>query len=202
MIPLIKSGALKITLLTITLILCGSLFACGGPKNGGRELALDIRAGLLKASGLDMTAEVTADYGDRVYQFIFTYAGNAGEGTLTLTAPENVAGLKMRVSVSTGAISYDGAELDTGKLTGDGLSPAEAVPVLINQWQSGYISGCNLEKLGAADTVAVTTDVTETVKARTWFDVKTHLPLRSELSENGRMVIACTFSGVAVEQGS
>ena len=194
----VKTLAQKILFLLFTLLISISLSACGGPKNGGQELALDIRAGLLKASRLDMAADVTADYGDRVYRFTFTYSGSGDAGTLELLSPENVAGLKMRVSTTSGVISYDGAELDTGKLTGDGLSPAEAVPVLISQWQSGYISGCNIEKLAGSEALAVTTDVTETVRQRTWFDVKTCLPLRSELSENGRMVISCTFTDVAV----
>jgi hypothetical protein len=183
----------------IPLILILLLSACSATKSGGQQLALDIRAYLLKASKVDMTADVTADYVDRVYQFTFTYSGSADAGELTVTAPEDIAGLKAKVSVTGGTISYDGAELDTGKLTGDGLSPAESVPVLLGQWRSGYISGCNYEKLGDNDALAVITDVTETVKQRTWFDVKTRLPLRSELSENGRMVIAVTFTGVAVE---
>ena len=190
--------ARKIPRLLLAMIFCVSLAACGGPKNGGRDLALDIRTDLLKASQLDLTADVTADYGDRVYRFVFNYSGNADGGTLTLTSPANVAGLTVRVSVASGTITYDGAALDTGRLTGDGLSPAEAVPVLLNQWQSGYISGVNLEKLDGADTVAVTTDVTDSVRQRTWFDSDTRLPLRSELSENGRMVVACSFSGVTV----
>lgn len=165
----------------------------------GQQLALDIRSGLLKASSIAITADVTADYGDRVYQFIFTYTGNGAGGTLEILSPKNIAGVKAKVTVTGGTISYDGAELDTGKLTGDGLSPAESVPVLLDQWRTGYISGCNYETLGNAEALAVTTEVTQTVRQRTWFDVKTHLPLRSEFAENGRMVVAASFRGVVIK---
>lgn len=182
----------------IPLILIFLLSACAS-KSSGQELALDIRADLLKAAKIELKTDVTADYGDRVYQFTFAYTGNADAGEITITAPEDIAGLKAHVSVSGGTISFDGAELDTGPLSGDGLSPAASVPVLLSQWQSGAISGCNYEKLGKNDALAVTTAVTETVSQRTWFDVKTRLPLRSELSQNGKMVIACSFENVVIE---
>jgi hypothetical protein len=70
---------------------------------------------------------------------------------------------------------------------------------LISQWQTGYITGCNYEKLGDTETLAVETPVTETVSQRTWFDVKTRLPVRSELSAGGKMVIATEFGDVSLE---
>lgn len=183
----------------ITLLVILILSSCQGSKNSGTELALDIRASLLEAVKLEMTAAVRADYGERVYDFTFKYSGKADKGELEITAPESIAGLKANISVTGGTLEYDGAVLDTGAVTEDGLSPAAAIPVLISQWQSGYISGCNYEKLDDNEALAVTTDITETVKQRTWFDVKTHLPLRAELSENGKMVIACVFNNVIIE---
>lgn len=183
----------------ITLIAITLLGSCQGTKNKGQALALDIRTGLLAAEKLELTTTVRADYGERVYDFTFKYAGNADKGALEITAPESIAGLKAEVSVSDGTLQYDGAVLDTGALTNDGLSPAEALPVLIAQWKSGYISGCNYEKFEDTETLAVTTDITQTVKQRTWFDVKTHLPIKAELSDNGRTVIACRFENVILE---
>ncbi len=182
----------------IPLVLLFILCSCSS-ANSGQDLALDIRENLLNASKLELTTDVTADYGDRVYQFTFTYTGNADKGALLITAPEAVAGLRAEVSVSGGTLSYDGAELDTGALTLSGLSPAKSIPILLSQWQSGYISGCDYEKLANTETLAVKTDITETESQRTWFDVKKHLPIRSELSENGRMVVACTFDNVVIE---
>lgn len=182
--------------LVLSLIFISS---CGPAKKGGEQLALDIRTSFLKAEKIDLTADVTADYGDRIYRFTFTYTGGADKGEITVTAPKELAGLKAGVSVSGGTISYDGAELDTGPLAGDGLSPAEAVPVLISQWQTGYITGCNYEKLGDTESLAVETPVTETVSQRTWFDVKTRLPVRSELSAGGKMVISVDFGDVSLE---
>lgn len=182
------------TILLLLLTLC----ACGGVRNNAEELALDIRTSLLEAADLDLTADVTADYGERVYDFTIRFTGNADKGAMEILAPEEIAGLKARIDLSGATLEYDGAELDTGALTADGLSPAEAIPVLISQWQSGFISGCGFEKLDEAETLSVTTDVSETVTSKTWFDVKTRLPLRSEISDGGRMAVTVRFSSAAI----
>lgn len=191
----VKALARMITLLVLIL----PLSACQPAKRNTEELALQIRASLIEASTLDMTVNVTADYGERVYDFTFTYTGNGDGGILIVTAPEAIAGLKAEVSVSNGTLTYDGAVLDTGGITHDGLSPAEALPVLIAQWQSGYISDCRFEKLDTFDTLAVTTKLTESVSQQTWFDVTTQLPIRSELYDGERMVIACCFEDIILE---
>jgi hypothetical protein len=183
-----------ITLLLLLLPLC----ACGGSKSSGEALALKIRTSLLEVTALSVSADITADYGERVYDFSVKFSGNADSGVIEIMAPEAIAGLTATVNVSGTTLSYDGAVLDTGAITGDGLSPAETIPVLISQWQSGYISGCNYEKLGDTDALAVTTDISETVSQRTWFDIKTQKPIRAELSDGGKMVVACRFGDVII----
>jgi hypothetical protein len=188
----VKALALMITMIML-------LASCRVAGKAADEMALDIRTALLEAEKLEITTNVKADYGDRVYDFKFKFTGNAEQGEIEILAPESIAGLKADVSISGGTLEFDGATLDTGALTGDGLSPAEAVPVLLSQWQTGFLSSCNFEKLAETDTLAVASDVTETVAQRTWFDVTTRLPVRAELSENGRMVIQCNFENVVIE---
>ena len=184
--------------LMIMLISLLSLCSCRTSQSSGEEMALDIRTMLLGADQLDITTHVTADYGERVYEFSFRYIGNAQEGTLEILSPEAIAGLKAKVSVTGGTLEFDGAVLDTGAVTSDGLSPAQCIPVLISQWQSGYISGCNFEKLDDNETLAVTTDITQNVSQRTWFDVKTLLPLKAEFYDSGVMVISCQFENIII----
>ncbi len=190
----VKTLALMITLISL-LTLC----SCRASKNSGEELALDIRTMLLGADQYDITARVKADYGERVYEFTFRYTGNAQEGTLEIIEPKALAGLKAKVSVSGGTLEFDGAVLDTGALTKDGLSPARCIPMLLSQWQSGYISGCNFEKLGESETLAVTTDISAGVSQRTWFHTQTLLPLKAELYEGGVMVLDCRFENIVID---
>jgi hypothetical protein len=116
-----------ITLLSLVLSLI-FISSCGPAKKGGEQLALDIRTSFLKAEKIDLTADVTADYGERIYRFTFTYTGGADKGEITVTAPKELAGLKAGVSVSGGTISYDGAELDTGPLAATACPPRKPSP--------------------------------------------------------------------------
>ncbi len=189
----------KALALMITLILLLSLCSCRAGKDSGEDLAGDIRTMMLESSRMDLTTNVTADYGLNVYEFTFRFTGNAQEGTLEIITPEAIAGLKATVSVTGGTLEFDGAVLNTGALTSNGLSPAQCIPVLISQWQSGYISGYNFEKLNENETLAITTDITQTVSERTWFDKKTLLPLKAELYDGGVMVLSCQFENIIIE---
>ena len=77
-----------------------SLSACGG--EGGRAAdsrALELRGEYLSMDGCTAVLTVTADYGERVYAYEMELAWQReGETVLTLTAPEEVAGLTARLS--------------------------------------------------------------------------------------------------------
>lgn len=187
----------KTLALTITIVLL--LCSCGQKVQEKEELAMDIRANFLASETVNMTALVTADYGDRVYEFKMTYTGTGDAGDIKILSPEEIAGLMAHVSATDGTIEYDGAELYTGALTEDGLSPAGAIPVLIGQWRGGYIKTATREKLGETETLCIATDISDTVSQNTWFDTESLVPLRSELYNNGQMVVSCQFADVVLK---
>lgn len=175
-----------------------TLAACGGERKA-EDLAAEIRTSMIAAQKLEMSLTISADYGDKVYTFGVNYTGNAANGQIEIRSPESVAGLTANVDVAQISLSYDDVTLDTGLVVSDGLAPVEAVPFMISQWQSGYITASGREKLGEIETVALTIYVSETEELRTWFDLQSLLPVRAELSDNGRMVIACDFENVILE---
>ena len=78
-----------ICVLMTTLLLAG----CGGAGvSEAEELALTIRGEYLSMENCAVQAAVTADYGQRVYEYQLTAAVTGEETVLTLTAPETVAG--------------------------------------------------------------------------------------------------------------
>ncbi len=84
----------------LMMILGLSLSACGGAEGGNRaeQLALDIRGEYLEMGGCTASLELTADYGQRVYVFTLELQyTKGGETVLTVTAPEDIAGVTARL---------------------------------------------------------------------------------------------------------
>ena len=161
-------------------------------------LCTDMRTRLLSAQTLRMDAALTADLGDEMLCFSVRYEGSASGGTLTVTAPEAIAGLTAEADVDSGSLTCEGAVLAAGELTEDGLSPAEALPLMLRQWKTGYIDECGIEKVGGRRTFMIESRVSEAVVHRAWFDADTLLPVRGELISGGRTVLTCEFENVTV----
>ncbi len=178
----------------MTLLLAG----CG--KAGGNEaeeLALTIRGEYLAMDACAARAAVTADYGQRVYEYEMAVSVNGEETTLALSAPETVAGLTARLTGEENLLEFDGVSVETGPLDGDGLTPVSAVPALLEAARSGYITACALEEDGTVlrvdcgDPAGSPGTGTETVL---WFDAVTHALVKGEVSVDGFRAILCEFS--------
>ena len=130
-------------LLAMLLILSG----CGrGDRDAERLLEIRTRA---LAAACAMEASVTADYGDRVYEFVLRLEESApGEGVVSVLAPETLAGVTVSYTAGNGTLRYDDLTLDTGALTKTGLSPMEALPALLTSWRSGAVTSVGREKIG------------------------------------------------------
>ena len=110
------------------------LAGCGLGVQGtdpAEELALLIRAEYLGQMTWSAQVEVTADYGQRVYQYGLKASWDGEETVLTLTEPETVAGISARLKEGESLLEYDGLILETGPLDGEGLTAVSAVPALM-----------------------------------------------------------------------
>lgn len=181
--------------LMMTLLLAG----CGkAGVSEAEELALTIRGEYLAMDACTVRAAVTADYGQRVYEYEMTASVTGEETALTLSAPETVAGLTARLTGEENLLEFDGVSVETGPLDENGLTPVSAVPALLEAAKSGYITACALEEDGTllrvdcGDPTGSPGTGTETVL---WFDASTHAMTRGEISVDGFRVILCEFSG-------
>lgn len=190
-------GAQMIILALVLLAGCGRN---GGTGSEAEELALEIRAEYIGMTALSAGLEVTADYGERVYTYGMALTWGQEEGTsLTLTAPEEVAGITLRVKEGETALEYDGIRLETGPLSEDGLSPVDAVPALLKQVREGFIAECCTEQLGEREALRVCYRVPDAqpgtgAETTVWFDTATHGLLRGEMAVDGFTVLQCVFS--------
>ena len=183
-----------ICVLMTTLLLAG---CGGGGGNEAEELALTIRGEYLAMESCAVQVSVTADYGQRVYEYKMAVSVNEEETVLTLSAPETVAGLTARLSGEESRLEFDGLSVDTGPMDEDGLTPVSAVPALLEAARSGYITACGLEGEGTVLRVDCG-DPTGSPGAGTeyalWFDASAHPLIKGEISVDGFRVILCEFS--------
>lgn len=175
------------------------LTACGraGGGNEAEQLALLIRSEYMEMNTCTAAAEITADYGQRVYQYTMEVAVSGEETVLNLTAPETVAGITARLKEKDSLLEYDGVVVETGPMDGEGLTPVSAVPVLLETARSGYIRACSLEEDGALLRVDCGDPEGEPGKGREvtlWFETDTHALSRGEVKLDGFRAILCQFS--------
>lgn len=178
----------------MTLLLAG----CGaGGVSEAEQLALTIRGEYLGMESCTAQASVTADYGQRVYQYEMDISVEGEETVLHLTAPDTVSGFTARVTGEDSVLEYDGVWVETGPLDESGLTPVSALPALLEEARSGYITACALEEDGAllrvdlGDPAGSLGTGTETAL---WFDASSHAMTRGELSVDGFRVILYEFS--------
>ena len=178
-----------VLMITLTL-LCG----CSA-KGGAEDKAIEIRSKYLESAELSLRADMTADYGDRVYDYSVVYSGDGKTGRLDIEKPLEVAGITVLFEEDGPRLMFDGALLDTGPLWADGASPAEAFPMLIDAWRRGWISSAYRESLGGRVCVVleIFTGSDESRMARTWFYEDTLEPAAAELYSDGVSVLRCAF---------
>ncbi len=186
--------------------LCLLLPSCGGETgNEAEQLALDIRTEYLAMQSCAAHVELTADYGQRVYTYglDLSYVREE-EMTLTITEPEHIAGIMAHIWEGETTLEYEGVRVETGPLNEAGLSPMNALPVLLTGIQEGFLAESVLEGGGEEpETLHITIRDPEAeagsgTELQIWFDLATHAMLRGEISQDGFTVVQCVLSGFSM----
>lgn len=182
-----------VAFLAVSIILC----SCSSEK--GVDRVAELQAGFRSCSTLEFSADIRADYGDRVYDYGISYTGSVPAGTLTIVKPETAAGVTVKYSGGAAGMSYDGVEIYTGQILPGGLSPVDAVPVLLSALADGLVTGTVEEKWDGTPCLAAIFRIDDRVDARVWFDTQALLPLHAEIYFDGARVIECDFYNMKVE---
>lgn len=191
----------------ILLLLAAGLCGCTGAEDEN-DLVLQLRSDILAMDGCSGTMEATADYGQRVYQYTVEFFSTQKEGmTLLITAPEEVAGITARVAAGKTYLEYDGVQLETGPLNGDGLSPLDALPAFLEAMGTGYIAETGSEPLDQREALRICCRDPEQpagqgLETVLWFDKTQKTLLQGELRSDGATVVRCTFSDFIVTRST
>ena len=177
---------------TSTLLLTGCTGG-GSSTKGKLEAAQSVYRTM---SGCTAQAEITADYGQRVYGYTVDLTVKGGSGVMTVKEPENLAGTVLTWSDGETQLAFDGTELDTGTLSDSGLSPADAMPTILTACQGGEIVDCCMEEQEGGQVLHGTLDLDgdQGGQIQCWFQPDSYGLLRAELSQDGVTVVTMQFS--------
>lgn len=102
---------------------------------------MEFRRKLLSCSECSFSAEITADYGDRLHSFSMDCQGDSG-GNLRfrVTAPQTLDGISGTLSDTGGKLTFDDTALHFDLLADGQFSPVTAPWIFIKTLCSGYIT--------------------------------------------------------------
>ena len=104
------------------------------------QKALDFRTSLIEAEQCRFTAQIAANYPQRIFEFTLDVVWTPKQTTLTVVEPAEICGISATVSEDGTSIQFEDVELDFGKLANGYISPV-CTPWLLGQcWVGEYIS--------------------------------------------------------------
>ena len=173
----------------LLLLFCQLLSACG---SGAAENQYNAFAqALSEMDTLSFTAVLRAEYEDKTVDFTLRYNEDESGTSVTVLAPELVAGIKARVVGDSTALEYEGILIDTGNLDNFGLTPMSALPILVETMRAGH-----LESYWTEDSRAVFQLILDDhLYAVVYFESETMTPVRAELVSDGHVRVACDIAG-------
>lgn len=179
--------ALAALMMTLLLLVTG----CEG--QGQTEPEALARQHYTALTGFTARGEIRADYGDRLYEFGILASGDRSSGTLKITAPASVAGTGFTWRDGAGAVTYEEVTLETGALSPDGLSPVDALPVVLQSMAAGTTVTACRERLEGEEVLfweLIPPNLTaEQSTVLVWLDPATFGLLRWEITSRGTTVV-------------
>ena len=119
---------------------------CTG-KTDEIERGMALRSSLLSAESCRFDAEITADYGDKVYTFTLSCMGNAkGDLTFEVKQPESIAGITGKIDAQGGKLTFDDTVLHFDWMADGQISPISAPWIMFHTLRSGYLRAAGREE--------------------------------------------------------
>lgn len=180
-----------VPMITLCLLLC----ACGG---GEKQTAQAARAPYQEMESAQMTAEVTAFYGDEVSAFTLRCDYAPETSTVEVLAPETAAGVKARMDGDGLTLLYEDDCLPAGPLSGEELSPASCLPRLMSALRGGWLLEENEEDWGEDACLRLALEQTGAeggkIVSTLWLRAEDHVPVRGEIAVDEKIILQAEFT--------
>lgn len=160
-------------------------------ETDGLAAAMELRSRLLSSAGCRFVADVTADYGERMYSFVMDCQAEA-DGTLSFTVaePESIAGISGKVGQSGGKLTFNDTALAFELLADEQFSPVSAPWLLVHMLRSGYLTCCTETEYGWMISIDDYYD-DDKLSLNVYLDTD-GLPAGAEISWRGRRILSLT----------
>lgn len=138
-------------------------------------------------------ARITASFPNREVSFSADYRfSSKSDDRVTVTSPEEIAGVSFSVSEDGNTLEFDGIMLELGSFPEDDISPLSALPSLISVWRGGNASHITPSKMFGENALLVIHKENKR-EYRTWFSETDFSPLYAEIYSDGIRIIECKF---------
>ena len=173
------------------------LWGCSA-ETSQMQKALTLREQLLKSEGCSYNAEISADFGDKVYSFTLSCSGKKdGNVIFSVVSPESISGISGVLSADGGKITFDEDRALAFPMLAEGeLTPISAGWILYETLRSGYITSCGTD----ADGIRVTLNDTyedEALQVDVWLNGE-DLPEKAEIFWEGRLVLSMKITNFQI----
>lgn len=166
-------------------------------EDSGLKRGIALREKMIGADACSFTANVTADYADKIYSFTMQCAADR-EGNLTFTVqkPDSISGISGIMSAVGGKLTFNDTALAFPLLADGEVSPVSAPWLLVHTLRSGYLSSCGTEGGGIRITLN-DSYADEALQLDVWLDEQ-DFPCSAEILWQGRRVLSLTVEDFAI----
>ena len=181
-----------ISLVLVIVMLTG----CGRKSSCVSEM-MQLRQHISKGERITFEANVTADYGDRIYTFsLMCVADPGGSVDFSIESPDTIAGITGSVSEGVGKLTFDDTVLLFEPLTQGQLTPAIGPWLMFNAVLGGYVRSASKGKDGTEVTID---DVFKSESFQTVLTLnQEQLPICCEIIWNNRRILSIEINNFTV----
>lgn len=152
------------------------------------DRCMELRARLLR-SACSFTAEITADYGDKVYTFTLGCTGDSqGNLTFEVLAPESISGITGTVTGEGGFLTFDDTALQFDLMADGTVTPVSAPWIFVKTLRGGYLTAAGED----GELLRVTIDDSyedDALQLDIWLDSE-NVPVQAEILYDGRRILS------------
>ena len=176
----------------VLLLLCGCTSG-----NSEYERIIALRTRLQSSDGFTFTTDITADYGEKIYNFTLDCkSDNCGNIQFVVTAPENIAGIGGEISQGGGKLTFDDEALAFALLADGCASPVSAPWLIVRALLGGYINSCAQHSDGLMVQIDDSYEENQ-LTLEVWTDQQLY-PNRADILWQGRRIMAVEIKNFSI----